>query len=327
LDALDRRILKVLLASNGIPPGGQVMRRSFRSIAKDLRVDQGTIRSRMKKLQEQRVLKGWYLGVSPALTGQSVAHAWFGVEPGRDKAMLTDEFVSVPGVERVCNYLGPRMGLVLLYGNEEGLEACLGRVSKLARPSKLFQAQGAPAVGHPSLMATDEAVIESLRQDPWKPYSAAARELGLSARTVKRRVVTLSEAGAIYMLLPDIDLKVLQNVIPIELVVFYGDAQRRAEVNGRISSDFRDELLFSQISGSHGYFALMVPNVSRVEQIEMWARQQDGVSEAHTEVLQDVVLNPNHYRLQQLAFEREARTGGPSPSGVRPYHHEGLKAR
>jgi DNA-binding Lrp family transcriptional regulator len=326
LDVLDRRILKVLLASNGIPPGGQVMRRSFRSMAKDLRVDQGTVRSRMKKLQEQRVLRGWYLGVSPTLTGQSVVHAWFGVEPGRDKARLMDELVSVPGVERVCNYLGQGMGLVLLYGDEEGLEACLERVSKLAHPSKLLQAQGAPAAGHPSLTATDEAVIESLRQDPWKPYSAAAEELGLSAKTVKRRVTRLSEAGAIYML-PDIDLKVLQSVIPVELVVSYGDAQRKAEVNGRISSDFMDELLFSQISGSHGYFALMVPNVSRVEQIERWARQQDGVSDAHTEVIQDVVLNPNHYRSRRLEFEREAQAGGSSPSGLRPYHREGLKAR
>lgn len=316
LDALDRHIIRDLLASNGVPPGSPMMRKSFRSMAKDLRVDQGTIRSRMKKFQEQRMIRGWYLGVSPAMTGRGVVHAWFEVEPGCDKAGLIDDLISVPGVERVCNYLGPRMSLVLLYRNEKDLKASLERISKLARPSKLFHAQGVPATRYPNLTETDEAVIGSLQQDPWKPYSGAAKELRFSAKTVKRRVTKLSEAGAIYML-PDIDLKALQGIIPVELVVSYGDAHRKAEVNERISSNFRGEIVFSQISESHGYFALMVPNVSSVEQIERWAKQQKGVSEAHTEVLQDVVLNPNHYRPQQLAVEREDRQRPPRISTIR----------
>jgi DNA-binding Lrp family transcriptional regulator len=304
LDALDRRIIKVLLASNGVPPGGPVMRKSFRSMAKDLRVDQGTIRGRMKKLQEQKVLKGWYLGISPAITGHSVVHAWLSVEDGREKAGLIGELLLVRGVERVCNYLGPKVGLVLLHKNERDLEACLGRISKIARHSRLAHAQGAARPGHLNLTQTDEAVVGELREDPWKPYSAVARELGISARTVKRRVTRLSEAGAIYML-PDLDLKALHGIIPVELAVSYGLGGRRAEVNAWIASKIRDDLVFSQISDSHAYFALIVPNASVVEELESSVRQLDGVSDAHTAVLQDVVLNPYSYGARPA--RREAR--------------------
>ena len=298
--------MKLLLASNGVPPGSPMVRKSFRSIAKDLGVDQGTIRSRMKKLQEQRVLRGWYLGISPAVTGQSVVNAWFEVEGGREKAALIEELLSVAGVERVCSYLGPRISLVLLHRDEKDLEARIGRISKLARRSKLFHAQGAAPRNHHRLTQTDESIIGSLQEDPWKPYSVVARELGISARTVKRRVTRLSEAGAIYML-PDVDLKVLQGIIPVELVVSYGEDGRRAEVNAWIASKIRDDLVFSRISDWHAYFALMVPNVSAVEELESSVRKLDGVSEAHTAVVQDVVLNPYSYRAKSSTAGREAR--------------------
>jgi len=53
LDALDIGILKILLANNGVPPGVPVFRKSFRSMAKELRVDQATIRSRMKRFRSR----------------------------------------------------------------------------------------------------------------------------------------------------------------------------------------------------------------------------------------------------------------------------------
>jgi DNA-binding Lrp family transcriptional regulator len=154
-------------------------------MAKDLEVDRGTIRSRIKNFQEQRVLRGWYLGVSPGLTGEDVVYAWLTVEPESDKDVVVERLLSVQEVERVCDYLGPRLGLVLLCkkGKEpdvllEGLESLVG--------SKSLHKQAVVQVPAHELKETDAAIIGVLRRDPWKPYSIVARELGLSARTVKR---------------------------------------------------------------------------------------------------------------------------------------------
>jgi DNA-binding Lrp family transcriptional regulator len=294
LDPLDLGILKILLANNGIPPGIPVFRKSFRSMAKELQVDQATIRKRIRKFQEQGILKGWYLGVSPGLSGHAVANAWFSVGSESRKGDLIEKLLSFPALERVCNYLGPRVSFVLLCKRGASPDAELKRLAGLVGPGMELHKQGVIQVPIRQITQTDMSILGSLRADPWKSYPAVARELGLSAKTVKRRVARLTEDGAIYML-PIIDLKALQGVIPVELVVDYVSPESRAAVNERVSSQIREGLVFSDSSGPYGYFALVVPNVSHVEQIAKWVRQQEGVSEVHGSVLLDVVLNPNHY--------------------------------
>ena len=149
---------------------------------------------------------------------------------------------------------------------------------------------------------TDAAILQSLQADPWKPYSSVAKELGLSARTVKRRVERLADSGAIYML-PIIDLRALQGIIPMELVVGYSAKESKATVNRAVLSHIQENLVFSDVSGPQGYFALAVPNISHVEQIAEWVRQQKGVRDVHAEALQEVVLNGKRY-------ERSVSTAG-----------------
>jgi len=45
--------------------------------------------------------------------------------------------------------------------------------------------------------------------------------------------------------------------------------------------------------------------VSQVEQITTWVRQQNGVGDVHSEVLQDVILNQNHYERQEILVNPE----------------------
>ena len=295
MDRLDLGIMRALVVNNGVPPGIPVLRKSLRSIARDLSVDQGTVRSRMKRLQKQGVLRGWYLGVGPGLTGHSVAQVRLEVDPRRDKRSLVNQLLKVEGVERVCIYLGSKLSLVLLYKGESDLNASLKSVAKVVGSDRLFHTEAASRAPDRAVTQTDLAIIGSLQKDPWKPYAALAKELRLSVRTVNRRIAGLSESGAIYML-PDIDLKALQGIVPAELVIQYESADQRNLVNERIMPRIQDELVFSNLSETQGYFALSVVNASRVEQITEWAKQHKGVRGVHAEVLQDVILNPNHYR-------------------------------
>ncbi len=62
-----------------------------------------------------------------------------------------------------------------------------------------------------------------------------AKEVGVSVKTIKRRVARLTQDGTIYIL-PIVDLKALQGIIPMELVVDYASPESRAEVNRLIDS-------------------------------------------------------------------------------------------
>lgn len=315
MDALDLGILKILLANNGVPPGVPIFRKSFRSMAKELRVDQATIRKRIKKFQEQRVLKGWYLGVSPGLSGHVVVNAWLGVGSESSKRELIEKLSVLQNMERVCNYLGPRVSCVLFCRRGTNPEAAIQRLAKLAGPGAMVHKQGVVRSPAYSPKETDLAIIGSLRRDPWKSYPTVAKELGLSAKTVKRRVARLTADGAIYML-PIIDLNSLQGIIPVELVVSYASSESMTRANERIVSYLKEGLVFSDSSGPYGYFALIVPNVSQVEQIAGWVRQQTEVSEVHAMVLQDVVLNRSFYERWPV-LDRPVTAKGLVPSPVK----------
>jgi len=286
------------VVNNGVPPWIPVLRKSFRSMGKELGVDQGTIRKRIRRFQENRILKGWYLGVNPGVGGNDIVHGWFEVEGESAKSELIGRLLSVADVERACNYLGPKISIVLFSRKGRDHDAALGRLTRMLGPGVGLHKQGVIITSSPRLKETDLEIVASLRLDPWKPFAAVSDEIGLSARTIKRRVASLSEEGLIYML-PIIDLKALQGVIPVELLVDYASSDARTSANEKIASRIKEALVFSNISGPYGYFALLVPNVAEVEQIVHWTSQLPGIRRVHADLLQDVILNQRHYERER----------------------------
>jgi len=49
-------------------------------------------------------------------------------------------------------------------------------------------------------------------------------------------------------------------------------------------------LIFADVEDKqHGYFALAVPSIARVREIELWAKRCDGVGNVRVEVLHDIL--------------------------------------
>jgi len=294
LDSIDLGILRILLVNSGVPPGLPVLRKSFRSIAKDLGVDQGTVRMRMKRFRELGVLKGWYLGVSPSLRGHNVCTGWLGVHEEADKGAAASALLSAPEVERVCIYFGPKISLVALLPQGADPDFTLKLLASRVPMGGALHKMGFVQVPPRFLKDTDASIIQVLRDDPWRPFPEVASIVGVSTKTVGRRVAKLSEEGAIYML-PVIDLKALVGAIPIELVVEYVDPASRTKVNESIASHLGKRLIFSNPSAPFGYFAMMVPSLAVMEELSSWVKQQAGVQGARMDALHDVILNHRYY--------------------------------
>jgi len=293
LDKLDADLLKALLVNNGVPPGTPVLRRSFRSIARELGVDQGTVRNRMKNLQRDGVLTSWYLGLSPGVSGSGVVNVWFAVDPAL-KAGVTERLLSERRVERVCDYLGPKLSAVVIVAKGEEPSSAMKEVAALAGADAVLLGAASATARSILLKETDVAIIGRLRGNPLSSYSSISKALRLSERTVRRRVAKLSGDGTIYAL-PVLDLKSLRGVIAVELVVDYTSSESRSAVNSLLSSKLGDDIVFSGPSGKSGYFALLARNVSAVDQLAKWVGQQSGVKGARVSILQDVILSRTHY--------------------------------
>jgi DNA-binding Lrp family transcriptional regulator len=298
LDKLDVKILKELIRNNVMPFPGPSLRKSFREIGRNLRVDQGTVRNRVRKIQEMGILKGWYLGINPFLFGKRMASMWFSVQPQSEKSNVMRKISLIEGVILQCNYLGPKLSAVVCYDTEQGLRKTTELIARIANSEDMFRENKSFLACRNLPNSTDWSIIRSLQQDPWKPYSMVAKELGISTKTVKRRVTKLVEQGAIYLLVK-VNLKSFEGIIPADLVVLYDDRMPRDKTNESIVELLGDMLVFADLHDpNHGYFALNVSNASMTEELKRLITKQKGVADARIEILQEVVSLDDFYKEQ-----------------------------
>lgn len=292
IDKLDVGIAKELMRGNVrnlMLLRANDLRISFRSIGRSLRVDQGTVRNRIRKLKENGVIRGWHLEVNPTLFGRKLGCLMFDVPPDRDKREVIRKISSVGGVALICNYVGPSLHVLISCENEDSLARTSRIIAELAGGGQPVLAQRPTSTLRTTLKTSDWKIIKSLQQDPWKPYEQIAKEVHISPKTTRKRIAKLTEEGAIQLSV-DADLSALKGVVPATLIVFYATPPMRSQIARRIIDYLGDELFFAELGDPQvGVFALSVPNAARLEDVGDWARRQPGIKNCRTLIALDVI--------------------------------------
>ncbi|HJR47490.1 MAG TPA: AsnC family transcriptional regulator, partial [Nitrososphaeraceae archaeon] len=194
LDKIDVKIVKELFTDFTMPPRNAHVRRSFRSLANSIKIDQHAIRNRVRRLQEQGVIRRWYIAVNPAIFGLKTVTLQFFLPANSDKDKIIQKISSsFPNMGVLCNHLEPKLMVILYYRDAKDLDQDIDKLMKITKATcmnkmpKLFTKYGA------KLTESDWKIIGSLQEDPWKPYRAISKELKISSKTVKRRVEALAK--------------------------------------------------------------------------------------------------------------------------------------
>ncbi len=298
------RILRELIKNNVMPFPSPALRKSFRTIGRNLHVDQGTVRNRIRKFRQSGLLKEFYLGLNPSLFGLKIGAVFFDVRPQSEKESLKETIASMDGVLLVCDYMGPKLSTVFCYQDQDGMKKFTRQITRMANSEEVISLNK-PFLPCDKLELTpvDWRIISSLQHgDPWKkPFGIVAKETGLSTKTVKKRVQSLVEEGAIY-LLAMMNLGSFEGFVPADLNVFYKSPEAREKVVDGLKEYLGEMLVFADIEDRlHSYFALAVPSISRIREIESYARNYDGVSGARLEVLHDILSVRRFYDVQTKA--------------------------
>jgi DNA-binding Lrp family transcriptional regulator len=294
VDKIDVKIMKELLKDFVMPPRNVHVRRSFRSIAKSIKIDQHAIRNRIRKLQEQGIIKRWYI-VNPALFGLKTALLQFFLPPSSNKDEIMQRISSsFPNMGFLCNHLEPKLIVILYYKYTKDLDEDVDKLMKITKAtyvnkmSKLFTDCGARPT------ESDWKIMRSLLQDPWKPYSAISKELKISTKTVKRRVEALAKDGAVYLLV-DLNMRAVEGIIPVDLIVFY---ENKCNINSaskekarlQIAEYLGDQLFFLDLNFAPDmdHFALILSSISKSQEIQKWVNEKEGVKQSDVSTLLDV---------------------------------------
>ena len=85
-------------------------------------------------------------------------------------------------------------------------------------------------------------------------------------------------------------LKCFEGFVPADLRIFYESSEDRDRVVDSVRQHMGDMLVFADIDDrQHGYFALAVPSIARIREIENWTKTCAGIRNVRIEVLHDIL--------------------------------------
>ena len=108
----------------------------------------------------------------------------------------------------------------------------------------------------------------------------------------------MAEEGALYIL-ANLNLRAFEGFVPVDLTVFFQTSDSREKVNATIIDYLGEMLVFADVEDEqHGYFALAVPSVARIREIESWVEKVEGVRNVRVEILHDILSARRFYEEQ-----------------------------
>jgi DNA-binding Lrp family transcriptional regulator len=183
MDDTDLNIIRVL-SENG--------RASYEIIAKSTGLTGNAVRNRVQKMMEMGVIDRFFMCVNPTILGYNIVIAIF-EQSGNDAAF--EQLKGLDDTMFVVNALNGVGAAVFTFKEENWNE----RVRKIFRRVKSAKLVLTFLYQKPStdtqMGKIDWGIVESLKDNVRKPVHDIANELKISAKTVKRHLDKLTEAG------------------------------------------------------------------------------------------------------------------------------------
>lgn len=180
MDNLDIKILSRLLNN---------CRESDRKIGKELGISGGSVRARIRKMENSQIIEKFTIKVDPPVLGLGVLYV---VVTGQDIKEILDQiglvgkpFFVVPcvGGVTVC-------GIVVKENTQEKIELA-NKLMKDVRVLSIFEAES-PGFDS-NLTRTDLEILEQLLKDPRQKIETISKKTNLSTKTITRCIEKLNE--------------------------------------------------------------------------------------------------------------------------------------
>lgn len=196
LDELD---LKIVREVGGSEANRWKARRSYSAISRAIDVDEETIRLRLLRLRERGLLPSWRLLVNPVLLECREALVGASVANETQKEAVLHRLHSLEGVHTVKDYRGRDVEVVLYYPNESALDDLKQSVETIcgASSSTVWRLPVKPTTV--KMRRTDWRILAELQEDAWRDLKDVAEALGVSVRTVQRRISALVDGSAVHL--------------------------------------------------------------------------------------------------------------------------------
>jgi DNA-binding Lrp family transcriptional regulator len=293
MDELDVKILRSLISERAVSPTNASVRLSLRGIAARLGADDMTVRYRYKKLQESGCTSIWLLLVNPAFFGYKVAEVMVDVQPESGKPDMIRKLKLVNEITGLVNFYGKAISFYVIYNSEESRSRTIELVSRITNAEKITQSRmPMPHSLTKNLTAVDVSIIRALSKDARKSSALVAKELGLSSKTVRKRVERLRKENTI-LPLPILNIASVPGIIPIYFSYVYSNGEVKTSVDREIISHFDSNYIMGNFADQEGGNVVIgASTMADVPKVLEWAELQLGIASARIDIATETFMFP-----------------------------------
>jgi DNA-binding Lrp family transcriptional regulator len=232
------------------------------------------------------------------------------VPAGTPKNQVIEKLKLAPDIFAIVNYYGNFVVTVFTYDTPSSLRRKNELIQKLSNAYNFTFGEIPWPEVNIRFSKTDWQIISSLHHNPRKSQVAISKELGISTRTVERRLHRMTKANAVFAL-SSLKVEALEGTVLGDLMVSYSPSNR-AKILGRMLSKLEEYVwhLLPPITSADGnveytFFEMAIPNISQAGEILDWAKRQPDVLSTRID------LKQNHIILRDALDEQlERRYGG-----------------
>ena len=310
MDELDIRIFRALVFEAAVAPSVSQVRASLASIANRLKIDDATVNYRYRRMLKSGTMSGWQLIVNPSYFGCGIMDLLLDVEPESGKEDMLRKLRLLREVIGIGDFYGKAVKVIAICGGEESRSRTINLVSRITNAESATQVRWAlPPSRTDRFTETDIAIIRSLSEDARKSFVEVAKELRLSARTVRKRATRLRSENAVFTL-PSMNLGGTPGLIPAVLTYRYANLGTKGVVDRAMLSRFDSSYLWGEFSDpDSGWIMLAASAMLDVQQALKWSKSLPGIVGARVDILTRIEMLPE--KLAELLEVGEGRAEPP----------------
>jgi len=308
MDELDVKILRGLISQGAVAQSDNQVSSSLRSIAARLKADDMTVNVRYKRLQDSGALSAWHLLVNPTFFGCRLMDVTVDVESESAKADVIRKLKLVHEVTGMIDFYGRALKIMAMYNSDESSSRIIELVSRITNTEKITQIRWAlPQCRTERLTETDVAIISSLSHDARKSFIEVSKDLHLSTRTVRNRLVRLRRENTVFTI-PVLNLGGIPGLVPTYLSYSYTQKEEKGKVDRAMLSHFEASYLSLQFADpTSGYIFLGTSTIAEVQNCLEWAKAQPGIATSRVDIMTRTMMFPEKLtELLELRNERAA---------------------
>ncbi len=279
------RILKELTSPSSFQWN---FRESYASLAKRVGADEETVRLTLKRAVEEGAVKGWRIVVNPHLFGQQLRGLQLDVDNEERKTEAISQLKLVEGVLLILDFHGKGMRIAFYYSNDNALDRKVKLIKSLCRfNGDVPHWYTDLPVPEMRLRPIDWSILQILLKDPRMEILPIAQKLGVSTRTVSRRLRLMTESHVAY-LIPVRDVRKSRGVLVCYLVTCSTEGQRLVE-SEIAARGHQVDFVYSSLR-NHFLITILADNLAYAEDLLSLVRSIKGVSKTRMDIMKEFIF-------------------------------------